>query len=368
MLRTTLLSLLVLVVALAGGTVAASRATLAAGPDFTLAANPPSIDLSAGGTAGTEVVATPTGGFASFVSMSVSGLPAGVTASVIPAPVPSPAPAGGIDEVQLTASTSAATTSATITVTATGGGITHTLGIPLQVAGFVSDFGIQINPPALTVAAGSSATATITAVPASSAPAFSAHGLPTGVTAAFGPTTIANGASTTALTLTAASAAPAGVASVAITATAGSSTGTATLTLTVTGGGGTGSVTVSPAINANGPWFDEDDVKLANSTPLTALSVAIVVQRTAGVSFSGQFDTVGGQVVQSSTSTATTITYQFTLNAGQTVPAGSGWTFAAQASGSGTFHPTAGDTFAVTWTTGGQTFTQSGHYPEVDPA
>jgi hypothetical protein len=28
----------------------------------------------------------------------------------------------------------------------------------------------------------------------------------------------------------------------------------------------------------------------------------------------------------------------------------------------GTTHPTAGDTFTVTYTTGGQSFTQSGHF------
>jgi hypothetical protein len=56
-----------------------------------------------------------------------------------------------------------------------------------------------------------------------------------------------------------------------------------------------------------------------------------------------------------------------TLGSGQTLPPGSGWTFAGQASGTGTFHPTAGDTLSVTYTTGGATFTQSGHYPEVDP-
>jgi len=146
---------------------------------------------------------------------------------------------------------------------------------------------------------------------------------------------------------------------------------TATISLTVTGGGstgGTGGVTVTPAIASASPWFIEEDVQLANPTPLTALSVTIVVQRTTGVSFSGQFNTVGGQVTQGSTSTATTITYQFTLASGQTLGASSRWTFAAQASGTGTFHPTAGDTLTVTYTTGGATFTQSAHYPMVDPA
>jgi hypothetical protein len=36
--------------------------------------------------------------------------------------------------------------------------------------------------------------------------------------------------------------------------------------------------------------------------------------------------------------------------------------FAAQMSGTGTAHPVTGDTWTVTYTTGGQTFTQSGRF------
>ena len=50
------------------------------------------------------------------------------------------------------------------------------------------------------------------------------------------------------------------------------------------------------------------------------------------------------------------------LAAGQTLGTGTSWTFAAQTSGSGTVHPTTGDTYTVTYTTGGVTFTQSGNF------
>jgi len=36
--------------------------------------------------------------------------------------------------------------------------------------------------------------------------------------------------------------------------------------------------------------------------------------------------------------------------------------FAAQAGGSGTVHPTAGDTFTATYTIGGVSYTQTGHF------
>jgi len=367
MLLIRLLSLLVLATALVGAGLAPGAA-LAAGPDFSLSASPPSVDLSAGQSAGTTVTVTPSGGFTTGVTLSVSGLPAGVTATLIPAP------SGTSTFVRLSASSSVSSSVSTITVTGTGGGVTHTLGVQLTVAGFVSDFAIAVNPTTLTVSPGASATSTITATRQSTLttlPTFSASGLPTGVTASFSPTTATSTGSTATLTLTAASSAPAATATVTVTGMLSGIRATATISLTVTGGGstgGTGGVTATPAIPSDSPWFIEEDVQLANPTPLTALSVTIVVQRTTGVSFSGQFNTAGGQVTQSSSSTATTITYQFTLAPGQTLGASSRWTFAAQASGTGTFHPTAGDTFTVTYTTGGATFTQSAHYPMVDPA
>jgi hypothetical protein len=41
---------------------------------------------------------------------------------------------------------------------------------------------------------------------------------------------------------------------------------------------------------------------------------------------------------------------------------GANRTFAAQMSGAGTIHPTSGDTYVVTYTTGGITYTQSGNF------
>ena len=366
MLRIRLGRLLVLAM-IVGVTGLVVHPALAAGPDFSLSASPPSVDLSAGQSASTSIAVTTSGGFTAGVALSVGGLPAGVTGTLIPAP------SSGITLLQLSAASSVASTTTTITVTGTGGGITHTLGIPLSVAGFVSDFVIFANPTSLTVSPGSSVTSTISAstqTGATGLPTFSASGLPSGVTASFSPTMATSSGSTATLTLTASSAAPAAGATITVTGRLSSATASASISLTVTGGGGgggTGGVTVTLAINSDSPWFIEEDVRVANPTPLTALSVTIVIQRTTGVSFSGQYNTVGGQIVQSSSSTATAITYRFTLAPGQMLPAGSGWTFAAQASGTGTFHPTAGDTFSATYTTGGASFTQSGHYPEVDP-
>ena len=90
---------------------------------------------------------------------------------------------------------------------------------------------------------------------------------------------------------------------------------------------------------------------------LTSLTATIVVQRTTGVSFSSMFNTAGGQITMSNSSTASTITYTFTLASGQSLNAGS-YTFAAQMSGNGSVHPTSGDTFSITSSAGNLT----GHF------
>jgi hypothetical protein len=128
------------------------------------------------------------------------------------------------------------------------------------------------------------------------------------------------------------------------------------------GGGDGGTVTVTPVVTSNSAYFSEEQVQLANTGTLTALSVTVVVQRTTGTSAAGQYNSIGSVITQSNSSTTTAITYQFTLAAGQTLAPGTNRTFAAQIGGSGTPHPTSGDTYTVTYTTGGQTFTQSGTF------
>ncbi|MET0535506.1 MAG: lytic polysaccharide monooxygenase [Steroidobacter sp.] len=122
----------------------------------------------------------------------------------------------------------------------------------------------------------------------------------------------------------------------------------------------TGGVTVTPVIASASGWFNEQQLRIANTAAISGLSVTIVVQRTTGVSYSGQYNTVG--LAQTNSSTASAITYQFTQASGQNLAAGTNRTFAAQMGGTGTAHPTSGDTWTVTYTAGGVTRTQSGTF------
>ena len=118
----------------------------------------------------------------------------------------------------------------------------------------------------------------------------------------------------------------------------------------------------TPVGSTNSPWFNELQLRVAHTGTLSALSITVLVQRTPGVGYSGMYNTVGGQVTQTNSSTTSAITYQFTLAAGQTLGPSSNRLFAAQMGGSGTIHPTTGDTYTVTYTTGGVTFTQTGNF------
>jgi hypothetical protein len=146
---------------------------------------------------------------------------------------------------------------------------------------------------------------------------------------------------------------------VVITGVSGSLSHTVNVSVAVTSGS---AVVITPVVNSNSPYFNDEGVKIANTTAITALSVGITVQNTGGITYSGQYNTVGGSIAQSHASTATTVTYQFTLSAGQTLSPGTNWLFDAQMGGTGTAHPTTGDTFTVTYTTGGNTVTQTGHF------
>jgi phosphoheptose isomerase len=305
------------------------------------------------------ITITRSGGFTGGVALSAGGLPAGVTASF------NPASATGNSSVLTLAASSAATTGpATVTVTGSGGGLTHSVPISLTVnAPPTPDFTLSADPSSLTINQGASGASAITITRSggfTGSVALAAGGLPSGVTASFSPASTTGNSS--ALTLTASSAAATGPATVTITGTGGGLTRTATVALTVAGGGGSGGVTVTPVVNASGPWFNEEALTLSNTGAVTALTVTIVIQRTTGVSFNGQYNTLGSSILQSNSSVATTITYQYALASGQTLGPGTNRLFAAQMSGSGTIHPTTGDTYTVTYTAGGVSFTQTGHF------
>lgn len=227
--------------------------TVNAAPTFSLAAQSPSLSVTQGASNTDTITITPANGFSGNVSLSASGLPAGVTASFSPNPATTSS-----SVLTLTASASAtAGGPVTVTVTGTSGSLTESTTVALTVQALPPSFTIAASESTLSIAQGASdSTETITITPANGFTGgvnLTASGLPSGVTASFSPNPTATSSST--LTLTASSSATLG-GPVTITITGSSSTlsATATLALTVTaaptftigGSGGSTTITVTP--------------------------------------------------------------------------------------------------------------------------
>jgi subtilase family serine protease len=110
-------------------TVSLTVTTTPGGGDFSIAAAPTSISLSWGSTGSSTITTAVSGGFNSAISLSVSGLPNGVSAMFVPSSIA--APGSGTSTLRLTARAGVGTS--TITITGTGGNVTHTTTITLTV-------------------------------------------------------------------------------------------------------------------------------------------------------------------------------------------------------------------------------------------
>jgi hypothetical protein len=196
-------------------------------PDFSLALNPTSISITPGGTAQALLSLTPLNGFSSSVSVQLSGLPAGVTASAPTYTVN----AGSPQTVILTAASNVAATTTTAVLTGTSASLTHTANLTVQIASPPPDFSIGLNPASIAIAPGGTAqtAVSLTALNGfSSSVSVQISGLPAGVTASSSEFTLTAGSPQT-LTFSAASGAEATTAGVAFTGTSGSLTHTINL-------------------------------------------------------------------------------------------------------------------------------------------
>src|SRR6266849_9675607 len=205
-------------------------------PDFSLSASPTSLSVTQGSSGNTAITTSVTGGFNSAVSLSASGLPAGVTASFSPSSIA--APGSGNSTLTFTASSTVTTGTSNVTVTASGGGVTHTTTVALTISPAAApNFTVTASPSSLPVTQGGSGNTTIsTSVSGgfNSAVSLSASGLPVGVTASFSPASIAApGSGSSTLTFTASSTAAIGTSNVTVTASGGGVTHTASVALTV---------------------------------------------------------------------------------------------------------------------------------------
>ncbi|MFY9223360.1 MAG: lamin tail domain-containing protein [Blastocatellia bacterium] len=196
--------------------------------DFSLSTTPSSQSVPSSGTTTSYTVnISRIDGFASSVSLSVSGLPTGVTATFTPQSV-----SGNSSTLSLTVASSTPTGTYNLTITGTGGIplLSRTTTVMLTKLAPAPDFSLSLNPSSQTV--GTSGGTASYAVNISrinsftSSISFAVSGLPTGVTANFNPSSTTS--NTTTLTLTVASSTATGNYNFTVTGTGGSPTLTRT--------------------------------------------------------------------------------------------------------------------------------------------
>ena len=195
--------------------------------DFALSATPAAQTLRAGGATNFTVSVGASNGFSGSVALSVSGLPAGATASFTPASLSG----SGTSTLAVTTATNTPAGSYPLTIAGTSGTLTHNVTVMLNLA----SFSLSATPQSRTVTsgAGDSFTATVTATNGfTSNVVFAVTGLPTGAGASFTPATV-NGSGSSTLNITTLNATPAGNYILTVTATSGNIVQTATVTLKV---------------------------------------------------------------------------------------------------------------------------------------
>jgi hypothetical protein len=281
-------------------------------PDYSLSVSPSSLTVTQGSSGNSTVSVTPVNGFTGSVTLSASGLPAGVTATFGTNPTTS------TSVVTFTASSTATTGTANVTITGTSGSLTHTTSVALTVnATATPNFALSASPSSLTVKQGTSGNSTITETPSggfTGSVTLSASGLPSGVTASFGtnPTT-----STSVVTFTASSTATVGAATVTITGTSGTLTHTTTIALTISSAATAQQLIVNPGFETGTatPW---------------ALTAGVLNNSTAEPAHTGSWDawmdgygtthtdTAGQTISIPSTVTTATLTFWLHIDTAET--------------------------------------------------
>lgn len=249
-------------------------------PAFSLSVSPSSLSVAEGASGTSTITVTPKTGFTGKVTLTASGLPAGVTASY------NSSQTSTTSVVTFNATSTATTGTSTVTLTGTQGPAISTITLALTIKP-APNFTLTMSPTSLSLTQGISAASTITLTPAngfSGSASLAITGLPGGVTASFSPAALT---STTKMTLSAAASATVGTATATLTATSGSISQKLSIPVTITVAAG---------------------FKLsASATSLTA-NVGGKVTTTVSVSPEGSFD---GTVALSTTGLPAGVTASF---------------------------------------------------------
>jgi Pro-kumamolisin, activation domain len=254
-------------------------------PSFSLSSSSSTLSVLRGSTGAATLIVAAQNGFNSSVTLSVSGLPSGVTA------VFSPVATTSTSKLTFTVSASVAGGSYPLTITGVSAGASSTTPIALTVV--VPSFSLSASPNSLTIPRAASGT-TIVNVAGSDgftgSVNFAVTGLPSGLSTIFSP---ASTTTRTALTFNASGTVTPGTYNATVNGTSGTLTSATTIILTVTapnftlsllpatlavlrGANTTGSVAIAPQNGFN------NNVTLTASGLPSGVTAAFSILNTAG--------------------------------------------------------------------------------------
>jgi len=194
---------------------------LAPPADFGGSVTPSLQQIVPGGSTSFTVNVSALNGFTGDVSLSVSGLPSGVTGSFSPNAVTG---GSGTSTLTLTASSSVPLGNYSLTITGTSGSLSHSLPANLIVNSSLGDFTGTVQPNPQNIIAGNSGSYTITISPTggyNGSVNLSHSGLPPGSSATLNPTTILGASGSATLTVFTATSTAQNVYPITISATSG---------------------------------------------------------------------------------------------------------------------------------------------------
>jgi hypothetical protein len=272
-----------------GGSVYAA----AAKADFALGVSPSAASVTAGSAASYSIKVTGSNGFKSPVTLSISGLPTGATATVSPNP-------NTLTTSTLTIQTAAtaAVGNSSLTITGVNGSLTHSATATLTVTAPPSKFSVAVSPATINTPAGTVATYAITVTRTTFAGAitFGVTGAPANAGTTFSPASTSG--NTTSLQISTSSATTLGSYTLVITGTSGTASAQASAQLTVSaaqGGtpftiGGTLDRLLAPAVTGS------LDLSLTNpnaqTLSITNLTVTIAGTNKQGCAAAGNYSVV----------------------------------------------------------------------------
>jgi len=156
---------------------------------FTLAINPPSINIQQGSSGTASITVNPIGGFSQTVSLSVDSKPSGFTVTINPSSITP----GSTATITISIDSTVSPGTYTVVIRGSGGGKTATASLSITVTETPFDFTISVSPSSVEINQGESTTLVVTVTKTSGTAktvTLTLIGLPSGASYSFNPSSV----------------------------------------------------------------------------------------------------------------------------------------------------------------------------------